>query len=277
MMTLINVARDVVSELFARKVLLALLIIISLGLLVFTFALDLEVVEGALAAGKLFGQKLQGDIVAVDVVLRPVFGAMTSAVFFLGILFGIVATSDIAPKLLSSGRVELLLSLPIPRLSLVLGTYIGVILVAAFSMVFTIIGASLILFVKAGFFTWAPFIGALSAIVGFASVYALMMFVACVFRSAALSAAAGIFLFCFSLLADDRNEIPSWFRAEWIRSLVEVIITPLPRLLSISQLGPSSFTNDALLQGALPLWGSALFFAATFVGLAAFVVSRKDY
>ena len=272
-----NVARDVLSELFARKFLLAMLVFIGLFLIGLTFALDLEIVEGALAAGKLFGQKVEGNIVPVDVALRPIFAALTSVVFFIGILFGIVATSDIAPKMLRPGRVELMLSLPVHRASLVIGTYLGVVAVASAAILFAIGGASLILFFKAGFFTWAPFLGALGAIVGFASVYAFMLFCACALRSAALSAGGGLFLFILCLLVDDRDWFTSWFRQAWVRNIVDVLITPLPRLRSISQLVPSSFEGAGLFESALPLLFGALFFAACFVGLASYLVSKKDY
>ena len=88
--------------------------------------LRLEVVDGALAASRLFGGAVGGGIQAVDVALRPLFTGVAYVVFYAGLAFGVLACADFAPTLLAPGRIEHLLSLPVRRAELVVGTFLGV-------------------------------------------------------------------------------------------------------------------------------------------------------
>ena len=277
-MTILHIARDVIGEAFAKKSLIAVIALVVAGLLLFALALDLEVVDGALAASRIFGKDSKLNIIPVDVALRPIFTALAVGVFYVGLCFGVLFTSGFAPRMLRPGRVELLLSLPVRRYEVVLGTYLGVVAIATMGISLCIGGASAILFFKAGFFTPAPLLGAAAAILGFAIVYAAMLLVSSVVRSAAASAGAGFFLTFLCLLTDDRIEFLSWFRNRVVRGTLEVLITPLPKLYSISMLGAKAANDEALSAAYVtPLIGSALLFAAVCVGGAIFVVSGKDY
>ncbi len=66
-------------------------------------------VDGALAATRLFGQPLYHSIQAADVALRPVFLVASQLVFWGGLGFGVLSCADFAPALLSPGRIEHLL------------------------------------------------------------------------------------------------------------------------------------------------------------------------
>ena len=97
-----------------RRWFLALGLAITVILFIMGAALRLDVVDGALAATRLFGRELHTNIRSVDVALRPVFQAASYIVFYGGLLFGILSCADFAPSLLSPGRIEHLLSLPVP-------------------------------------------------------------------------------------------------------------------------------------------------------------------
>jgi Cu-processing system permease protein len=276
-MTLLLVAADVVREAFARRVMLALLVAIVGLLLLLTLALDLEVVQGALAAGRLFGQDMQNAIVPVDVAMRGVFEALSLVTFYVGLLFGVVISADIAPKLLAPGRVELLLSLPVRRVELVVGTYLGVALIAALTTGFAVGGVSLVLFLKTGFVTSAPLWGALFAIVGFICVYAAMLLATSLVRSAALAAGTGTALYFAGILTSDRERFFDWFSQGWTRELLGLLVSPLPRLAALADAGGAAATGEGLPGNVVPLVLSALVFAAACVALAAAVISGKDY
>ena len=277
-MTLLYIAFDVVQEVFARRNMLVLLCLIIAGLLALTFSLNLEVVEGALAGMRLFGKQLTGAITPVDVALRPIFQALAYATFYNGLLFGIVASADIAPKMLAPGRVELLLSLPVRRVELVLGTYLGVLVVALITTSFAVGGVSLVLFWKAGFVTGAPAVGAVMAVLGFMPIYAVMLFAASLARSAAMSAGAGLMLYLAGVVTSWREEFLSWFRSGTTRAVLEVLIAPIPRLHGLAEVGAQAATDQPVASGVLfPLVGIALAFAGAALVAACFVVSEKNY
>lgn len=277
-MTVFRIALDVVREAFARRYMVALFAAIVLFLALLTFAVDLEVVEGALAAGRLFGTNISDAIVPVDVVMQSVFQVLALFVFYIGLLFGVVASADIAAKMLAPGRVELLLALPVRRPELVVGTYLGVAIIASLTTAFAVGGVSLVLFVKAELVTFAPAIGALMAILGFMPIYGAMLLMTSIVRSSALAAGSGIFLYLMSLVTSDRAQFLGWFRAGAVREGIAVVIAPLPRLGALADAGAAAASGDGVSLAALgPVLVGTLGFTGATVALACFLVSGKDY
>jgi ABC-type transport system involved in multi-copper enzyme maturation permease subunit len=229
-----GIAGYVLREAASRKFILAFLIGITLVLLVLSLSLKLEVLDGALAATRLFGQEMSTNILAVDVALRPLFKACAYVVFYGGILFGIVACSDFAPSLLSPGRIEHLLSLPLQRWHILAGTFVGVMTLALSGALYGSVGLLLIFGVKTGFWTTGPLIAAVLACGSFAAVYAVMLTTATLVRSAALCAAAGFLIFVGGIVAGYRSSIARVFEEGLSRTLFQGVTAVLPRLSSLA-------------------------------------------
>jgi ABC-type transport system involved in multi-copper enzyme maturation permease subunit len=231
----LGIAGYVLREAMSRKFILAFVVGITLVLSVVALSLRLDVVDGALAASRLFGEEIRSSIRSVDVALRPVYTAAAFIVFYGGILFGIVACSDFAPSLMSPGRIEHLLALPIQRWHLLAGTFLGVMTLALGGTLYGTTGLVLIFGVKAGYWTAGPLIAGLLACVGFAAVYAVMLTTATLVRSAALSAAAGILVLVGGVIAGFRTQISSAFEDGLSRTAFEAVTLALPRLSSLAQ------------------------------------------
>ena len=278
-MNILHVALDVCREAVARKFVAAVVVLILLAQIGLVLALDLDVVEGVITGSKLFGKTIEGKQAAsAEKILQPVLRAIVYAVFHLGTIFGIVATSDIAIRLLSPGRVELSLSLPIRRWELAAGMYIGVLLLAMAGMLFAVSGFSVILFWKAEFLTIAPFIGAVSAALAFATVYAAMLLASCLVRSQALSSGVGMALYIVCLLTSNREQTFAIFERGWSRDIASVVIGPLPRLQTMVSTAwdvAAGQSDDVALLVAVT--AGALAFAAACVTAAATAVWYKDY
>lgn len=273
------VAVDVLREALFSKYLIVLFSIIAVALVSLAFSLDLEVVDGAIASGKLFGGTLTGGkpMMAKE-FLAPVFQTIAYLVFYMGLVFMIVAVADIAPRMLAPGRVELLLSLPLRRVELVVGTYVGVLCIAVAASVFAIGGASLVLFVKTEIFTWAPIAGAVCALIAFMTVYSVMLLVSAVARSAALSAGAGFFLYVAGVATSDRTFLLSLIRNGVTRELVAIVIGPLPRLKALADFGAEYALGIPVPWAlALPVVGGCLAIVGFGVAVACAIVHAKDY
>ena len=121
-----RVAADLLREAMSRKWFLGLFIAVTLVLCVIGLSLRMDVVDGALAGISLFGKIFDDQVMSVDVALRPVFAAATAMTYFGGTLFLILACADFGPELFAPGRIEQLLSLPVRRWQLLLGTWLGV-------------------------------------------------------------------------------------------------------------------------------------------------------
>lgn len=235
MRPVLGIAGYVLREAASRKFILAFMVGITLVLAVVAVSLRLEVIDGALAASRLFGKELRGNIQSIEVALRPVYQAAAFIVFYGGILFGIVACSDFAPGLMSPGRIEHLLALPIQRWHLLAGTFLGVMTLALGGTLYGTTGLVLIFGVKAGYWTVGPLVAGLMACVGFAAVYAVMLTTATLVRSAALCAAAGFAFMVGGIIAGHRQDISTFFEEGLSRSAFLAVTLVLPRLSALAE------------------------------------------
>ncbi|NTX02242.1 MULTISPECIES: hypothetical protein [Myxococcus] len=235
MRPVLGIAGYVLREAASRKFILAFMVGITLVLAVVAVSLRLEVIDGALAASRLFGKELRGNIQSIDVALRPVYQAAAFIVFYGGILFGIVACSDFAPGLMSPGRIEHLLALPIQRWHLLAGTFLGVMTLALGGTLYGTTGLVLIFGVKAGYWTVGPLVAGLMACVGFAAVYAVMLTTATLVRSAALCAASGFAFMVGGIIAGHRQDISTFFEEGLSRSAFLAVTLVLPRLSALAE------------------------------------------
>ncbi len=278
MKTTLNVARDLLREALARKWVLGLLIGITGVLALLGLFLRLDVVDGAIAGSKLFGAIISEDIVSTDKAMRPVFMVAAGVGFFGGALFLAIACSDFAPNLLSPGRIEHLLSLPVSRWQLLLGTYLGVLALSAGCTAYGSIGITVVFGLKTGFWTTSLLAGSLLGVVGFSALYAAMLTTAFFVRSAAASAAVGFLLLILGIISSTRDKIEDGLEDGIGKILFHYGVQPFPRLWKLAEqcirlAGDDGF--DAALTARLV--GGALIFSMGMLAVAAWRFERKDF
>jgi len=270
------VALDLLREAASRRWFLALWGGVTLCLAILGVSLRLDVVDGALSASRLFGASLSHDIRSAEVALRPVFQAMTYVVFYGGLAFGVLACSDFAPELLSPGRIEHLLSLPVRRWELVVGTFVGVMALAVLGTLYGATGFTAVVSVKAGLWTVRPIAAALLACVAFAAVYAVMLTTALYARSAALSAAVGALVVLLGILAGYRHGVAEAFEGA-TRGIFLAVTAGLPRVSSLADRAADIAVGKPLDAPLVrPVVGAALFTLAA-LALGIYRFERKDF
>lgn len=277
MRAVVFVAADLLREAVSRRWFFALIAAITLLVALLGATLKLEIVDGALAATSFFGRSVRHDIRAADLALRPVFRAATYLIFYGGILFGNLACSDFAPELLAPGRVEHVLSLPVRRVEVVLGTFVGVLALALGGTLYGALGFTLVLCIKSEVWSLLPVVGALLACVAFSAIYGVMLATAVLARSAALSAAAGGATFVIGILASFRSDLATMLHGAF--SPVFLFVTsPFPRFANLATLAGELATGGAVdANGAARLIVGTLTFALACVALAAWEFERRDY
>lgn len=272
------IAGDLLREAAARRWFLGLFAGITLVVLVFGFALRMDVVDGALAATRLFGRPMHTDIRTAESVMSSVFLALAYLVFYGGLAFGVVACADFAPELLAPGRIEHLLSLPVRRWQLLLGTYLGVLGLAVVGSLYGSGAFTLLLSVKSGVWTARPIVAGLLAAATFGAVYAAMLAAAVFVRSAALSAAVGAVIVIFGIIAGEREDLAPLFEEGVSRAAFLAATAPAPR---ISQLASHAADFAASRPVALAVMLKALvglgMFAGGCVVVGMWKFERKDF
>ena len=277
-MTSIAVALDLLREAAARRWFLALGIALTGLLLLLLTSLRLDVVDGALAATRLFGKPVDHTIQAADVALRPVFLVASQLVFWGGLAFGVLSCADFAPALLSPGRIEHLLALPVRRWELLAGTFLGVLALALGGALYASAGLVLVLGGKTGVWTGWPLLSAVLAVLAFGSVYAAMLAVTVWVRSAALSAAAGATLIGLGLLATHRTALLDLMGQGVGRTLFAAITAVVPPLGKLADAAGALASSGPLAPGGLlRLLGGTVAFAAALLAVAAWRFERRDF
>jgi ABC-type transport system involved in multi-copper enzyme maturation permease subunit len=278
MSPVLGIAGYVLREAASRKFILAFLVGITLVLLVLSLSLKLEVLDGALAATRLFGKELETSIRSVDVALRPLFQACAYVVFYGGTLFGIVACSDFAPSLLSPGRIEHLLALPLQRWHILAGTFLGVMTLMVSGALYGSLGLLVIFGVKTGFWTVGPLVAALLACGSFAAVYAVMLTTATMVRSAALCAALGGLTLVAGIIAGQRTTIAPFIEEGLSRELFKAVTMLLPRLSSLAKVGMDLAASAPLGVQSLPmLLAGVLVFGLGMLSVGFWWFEGRDY
>ncbi|MBI2372442.1 MAG: hypothetical protein HYV07_00450 [Deltaproteobacteria bacterium] len=267
MSRILAIALDTVREASSRGWILALLLSITLSLISLGFGLEMEVVDGALAASKLFGSAVGGDqIMSVDVALGYVFLAASYVIFYGGLSFGILSSADFAPSLLEPGRIEHMLSLPVRRSELLAGTYFGVLLVSALGVIYASVGFSGILAWKTGVLSMRLVPAALFGTLSFAGIYAVMLTAALFVRSAALSAVVGLLVMVGGILASYESQLSRMFSPGVSRTLFSLVTAVMPPVATLGNAAASlaadkltmSFELAARLVGLLVFAGAVL-------------------
>jgi ABC-type transport system involved in multi-copper enzyme maturation permease subunit len=273
----VALARDLLGEARSRRWVLAFLAAATLVLAAVALGLRFEVVDGALAATRLFGGDLRNDVRSVDVALRPLFVATSYAVFYGGLLFGIVATADFAPTLLAPGRIERLLALPLRRWQVLAGTFLGVELLVLAAALYGGAGVCAILWLETGVANAGPLAAAAAAAVAFAPVYAAMLTTALVARSAALSGGAGLATLVAGIVAGNRAALAELFQPGASRAAFVGVTALLPRLSSLGRVGAALSASAPLAPGALlSLAAGTVAFALAILAFGVDRFDRKD-
>src|SRR5277367_4064233 len=138
---------DTFREALARKIFWVLFGLSTLLIIFFLFLLRIDIVSGATATITLFGQTT-GANPDVDRVVRGVYGAIATFLYTWGMFLSVFASAGLVPSVLEPGRIELLLSKPLSRTHILLGRFVGNVLVVTLNSSYLTLGVWTILGVK---------------------------------------------------------------------------------------------------------------------------------
>lgn len=187
-------------ELWAMRLTQAMFAVATLAWLLLTFALNMDVVEGSLAAVRIFGFETQptegvrdaatGELikqaVSLDSFMIGINTFVVGASYFLGTMLGLFATMPLVGGFLEQGRIDLVLSKPVSRPRLLLGHLFGVWITVLVLATYLIGGVWLSMAIKTGM--WLPkVLWAIPIItVMFAVMYGVILFFGVSARSSGL-------------------------------------------------------------------------------------------
>lgn len=269
-------------ELWARKIVLGLFLISSLVLLVVTFALNLDVVEGSLAGIRFFGQEATPEnmggggesALSLSRVVIAVESVVAGVTYWLGILLALFASASLFPDLQSSGRVELLFSKPLGRIRILAGHVVGVWSAVAVLALYLLGGVWIIMSLKTGVWNFRFLLSLLIVIGMFAVMYAAVMLMGALTQSTALALIVSYGLIFVSMVLAGAEQI-SPLLGSVSRPIFWGLYHTLPNFTEVTEI-VSSLAKDQAVSSWYPFLSSLLFGGAAY-GVAGYWVMRRDF
>jgi ABC-type transport system involved in multi-copper enzyme maturation permease subunit len=265
--------RDTFREAFARKIFWAFFGCSTALILFFIFIMKVDVVEGAIATISLFGNTSRGQ--DVQRLVRQVHGAIAAFLFTAGMFLAVFASAGLIPAVFEPGRIELLLSKPVERYHILIGRYLGNLLVVASNVFYLIFSVWLIFGVKTGVWT-AGFLWSSALIVFiFAVLLTVVVLVGVLWESAVVATMVTFGIMIISPILAQQTVLERLLTSEWSRNVVRVAYYVLPKVFDVGRIARSLVLGESV-GNWMPMWSSALFGAAILsVGL--YVFARRNY
>ena len=275
---------EVFREAAARWTLVAYFAVSTLFIGIFALAVNLDIVNGALAGAKLFGQSLElgGRTVEIDRLVLGFESGFSGFLYVVGTFLALFATAHLVPRLQEKGTIDLYLSRPVGRIPLLLSRYSGGLLLAAANLVYLLGSIWLIILWKTRVAHPRFLLGGLSILFTTAALLAFACLIGVVTSSTGVSLMTTYALFFLSVLLAAHDKIAAAMSAEWAAKLVHGLYWVFPKTAELGRAtvllvaGRGTFRGVADMNLAAVYGSTALFGLAT-LALACWIFSRKDF
>lgn len=264
---------DTFREAFSRKIFWGFLACSTLLILFFLFILRVDVVQGAVATMSLFGHTSRAE--DVHRLVRQVHAAIAAFLYTAGMFLAVFASAGLIPSVFEPGRIELLLSKPVPRYQILIGRYIGNLLVIAANVVYLVFSVWLILGLKTGIWTYGFLWSSAFTVFVFAILLTVVVLISVLWESAVVATMVTFGLILASPILAQKPLLERLLDSETSRNVVRVLYYVLPKVFDLGRI-----TRDLVLGNSItnwmPIWSSAIFAVVVFIAsLIAF--SRRNY
>ena len=136
---------DVMREAAARWTLIAYFFLSTIFIIIFASAINLDIVDGALAGAKLFGKEVDmRDSISIEKLVLGFETGFSVFLYFICTFLAIFATAHLVPRMQEKGTIDLYLSRPVSRVRLLLSRYIAGLILAGSNVVYLMLSIWLI-------------------------------------------------------------------------------------------------------------------------------------
>ncbi|HEY3202322.1 MAG TPA: ABC transporter permease subunit [Thermoanaerobaculia bacterium] len=276
--------QEVFREAAARWTLIAYFALSSLFILVFGLAVNLDIVNGALAGAKLFGQSVEfgGQSIDIDKVVLGFESGFSGFLYLVGTFLALFATAHLVPRLQEKGTIDLYLSRPVGRVPLLLSRYAGGLLLAGVNLLYLIGAMWLIIVWKTRILHPRFLLSGLVILFTIAALLAFAFLVGVVTSSTGVSLMATYAIFFFAAILAAHDKIAAAVSTELGARIVHGLYWTLPKTAELGQatvaLVAGNEAPERLAQiNHAAIYGSTAVFGALALSLACWLFSRKDF
>ena len=275
---------DVFREASARWTLLAYFFLSTIFIVIFSFAINLDIVDGALAGAKLFGREVQmdGNEISIEKLVLGFETGFSGFLYLLCTFLAVFATAHLVPRMQEKGTIDLYLSRPVGRVKLLLSRYLAGLLLAASNVVYLMLSVWAIVAWKTGVMNGRFLIAGSIIMLTIATLLAFAFLIGVVTSSTAVSIMTtyGIFIFSAALVGHD--SYAAAVSKEWQANVIHGLYWFFPKTAELAQavvafVGGSEMPErlTAVLTPA-PFLTTAAFGAGCLI-LASWLFTRKEF
>ena len=286
MKVLVANIEDVMREAAARWTLIAYFFLSTIFIIIFASAVNLDIVDGALAGAKLFGKEVSMDENSISLE-KLVLGFETGFsvfLYFLCTFLAIFATAHLVPRMQEKGTIDLYLARPVSRVKLLLSRYVAGLILAGSNVIYLMGSIWLIVAWKTHVFNPRFLLGGTIIFLLIAVLLAFAFLVGVVTSSTAVSIMTTYGLFFFGLMLAAHDKIAAAVSKEWQAWLIETLYWVFPKTAELGQavvafIGGNEFGMPERILSVLnpaPFLTTAAFGAVCLV-LASWLFTRKEF
>lgn len=265
---------DTFQEARARWLFWGLFGLSSLLIAIFLFVLRIDVVQGAVS---LMGiEATAHPVYDIQKFVNTSYAWVSIVLYIWGTFLAIFASAGLIPSVLEAGRISLLLSKPLTRALLLIGRYLGNVLIVLINNVYLICTIWLIIGIKTSI--WEPrFLLAIPiSVFIFAVFLCVVVLIGVVFESAALSVMAPAALMLISAILAQRQIVIRLLDSDWSRQLWLALYWIVPKFYDLGSAMKQIVQYDREVNWVTPVWTSAVFGLIVLSG-AIYVFQKRDF
>jgi ABC-type transport system involved in multi-copper enzyme maturation permease subunit len=276
MKVLVANIEDVMREAAARWTLIAYFFLSTIFIIIFASAINLDIVDGALAGAKLFGKEVQmgGDSgISIEKLVLGFESGFSVFLYFVCTFLAIFATAHLVPRMQEKGTIDLYLSRPVSRVRLLMSRYIAGLILAGSNVVYLMGTIWLIIAWKTHVFHARFLLGGTIIFLIIAILLAFAFLVGVVTSSTAVSIMTtyGIFFFGLMLAAHDR--IAAAVSKEWQAALINGLYWIFPKSGELGQAVVAFVGGDEMPARVLSVLTPAPFLTSAAFGVACLILA----
>ncbi len=237
-MKILALVRNTVRELFAKATLIILAAISTLVILGTSLAVwgQMEALEKlSQTPGAQSGAQPTPE--ALELMVRTVQAGLAGGLSLGVVLFGIFATAGVVPDCLERGTVDLYLSKPLPRWELLVGKYLGAVVVVFFNILYFIGIMWLVFGLKMGIWNIQFLVSSLTMTYVFACMFSMVVLLGVLARNTAVPILIS-FLYIFIVGALLHNRVYTlylWSDSTIFRTMVDGLYYLFPQLTGMQE------------------------------------------
>jgi len=285
-----------IRELRSKLIIVGLFGVATFVWLMLTFALNLDIVDGTLAGVRIFGQESAleqqveiqnqetGEVETRTVqpfgenplenIVVGVEQGVAGITFWVVLLLGLFATGSLVAGMMDRGQVDLLLSKPVARSTVLGGRLLGIMTVVAVLVVYVLGAVWLVMSIKSGIWNEHFLLGVGVVLAMFAVLYSIVTLVSVWTESSALALIIALGVIVASLVLGPGPEAAVQINQPW-RNVYIVLHHIIPQFPNATVITWKLAGGEAV-ESWTPFLSSLAFGAACYAGAFA-LFRRKDF